>query len=889
MKSKKILSVVTCSMLLLAGCGRETKTSANPNSQNDISSPTDEKISSSEKVIKKTKINLDLNGGKFPSETSINIEFTYWEEIPDSFFDSYKPIRKGYTFLGWSYNGTILKKGDKWKSTSAGAKLKAMWEAETYHITYNLNGGTNSDLNPDTYTIESSDITLFDATKSGAQFAGWYCDGELIETINHGSHEDINLEARWNALHNLVLTSSDSSMGTVKVVSGTGYATEAMTVLASPVSPATFEGWYSNGVKVSDEDEYTFNMPDNDYVLEGRFSCEPSLSLSTTRTRYEVGETFRLDFSYITMNTDKTLKFALEDQSKSSPVITSKDMTSTALSDGTYVELYASKVGTATLVATSATDENLSIKVKITVTEKLSTLENIWKNLNTLNNYTLNISHKATDSELAKHSSWTSSTKVPGQKIEVTQNALLKSVAVVNDDLSKTSYKPAFSKNGNEVLGLAVDSNDYVFTILKDSSNNYLSDERIINAGEGFVSKENLSGFGDEASSPNQVYSTINGSKNYTFAGLRAVNSSWLSSIAKDNGNEYELYYDTNASSEVKEAISYAKCALWEIIDIDSFALASTSGSTFTSLAGMVKLKITCESQSLISIQLETSTNTFYMEMSSVSTTSHDVALDTFLGSAASALPDIQYADLKNLQALIAANDFYETISTSYGDYYIYYTSNYKFTYYPLSFINSYKNATGQTIQSNGFFLKDTKIYSFWCTDPYKDTTGEHLTIHYYTIPTSDDSGNTIICNSTADFAKVCNNYGATKTFSSLDTGYMYCFDYQFVATTGETVYYTTNKNVSDDLYNCSKGCTLKELIEDHPDLGFTFEEYWTQFQITKTNNSITKVRIFLGSFTTSSGTGKGYVDDIYFTSSKNNGYHNSIINLINNFTPADN
>ncbi|MBO7094658.1 InlB B-repeat-containing protein [bacterium] len=56
-------------------------------------------------------------------------------------------------------------------SGSVGNKsYNAVWSLNTYTITYNLNGGSVSQANSTSYTIESADITLNNPTKTGYTF-----------------------------------------------------------------------------------------------------------------------------------------------------------------------------------------------------------------------------------------------------------------------------------------------------------------------------------------------------------------------------------------------------------------------------------------------------------------------------------------------------------------------------------------------------------------------------------------------------------------------------------------------------------------------------------------------------------------------------------------------
>ena len=74
-----------------------------------------------------------------------------------------------------------------------------------YNITYNLDGGTNNNLNPSTYNIEDGNIVLGEPTKTGYTFGGWYdnenFDGDRIYEFNFADPGDPNREfwAKWTA------------------------------------------------------------------------------------------------------------------------------------------------------------------------------------------------------------------------------------------------------------------------------------------------------------------------------------------------------------------------------------------------------------------------------------------------------------------------------------------------------------------------------------------------------------------------------------------------------------------------------------------------------------------------------------------------------------------
>ena len=124
-------------------------------------------------------IRYELNGGT-NAETN---PATYTVEDAVALAD---PTRTGYAFAGWSDNGVIA-------VGSTGEKtFTASWTAIDYPITYNLDGGTNAETNPATYTIEDA-ITLADPIKDDYLFAGW-SDGGMITV---GSTGEKTFTASW--------------------------------------------------------------------------------------------------------------------------------------------------------------------------------------------------------------------------------------------------------------------------------------------------------------------------------------------------------------------------------------------------------------------------------------------------------------------------------------------------------------------------------------------------------------------------------------------------------------------------------------------------------------------------------------------------------------------
>ena len=119
--------------------------------------------------------------------------------------------RKGYKFTGWNTkadgSGISFANEQKVKNltTKKNKKIKlyAQWKLVNYKITYELNGGTNNELNPSTYTVNTKTITLAKPTREGYKFKGWYSDAKFtrrVKTIDKGSTGKKVLYAKWEKI-----------------------------------------------------------------------------------------------------------------------------------------------------------------------------------------------------------------------------------------------------------------------------------------------------------------------------------------------------------------------------------------------------------------------------------------------------------------------------------------------------------------------------------------------------------------------------------------------------------------------------------------------------------------------------------------------------------------
>jgi uncharacterized repeat protein (TIGR02543 family) len=118
-----------------------------------------------------------------------------------------------------------------------------------YTISYNLNGGTNSADNPDSYSAESTAITLYAATREGYAFGGWYTDiwltiavtGAAIEQDSTGNK---TFYARWLQEYTITYNNVNGATNTNPI----GYTIESTVTLSDLGAREgyTFGGWYTD-------------------------------------------------------------------------------------------------------------------------------------------------------------------------------------------------------------------------------------------------------------------------------------------------------------------------------------------------------------------------------------------------------------------------------------------------------------------------------------------------------------------------------------------------------------------------------------------------------------------------------------------------------------------
>lgn len=107
------------------------------------------------------------------------------------------------TYANFNIHGTIGSEAETYAKNN-GLKFVEVDKPESFNINYQLDGGTNSSNNPESYSSSNSTITLQAPTKEGYRFDGWYTDSNFTQPITQietNSSQDYTLYAKWTFLY----------------------------------------------------------------------------------------------------------------------------------------------------------------------------------------------------------------------------------------------------------------------------------------------------------------------------------------------------------------------------------------------------------------------------------------------------------------------------------------------------------------------------------------------------------------------------------------------------------------------------------------------------------------------------------------------------------------
>ncbi len=174
------------------------------------------------------------------------------------------PTKTGHTFLGWFTDSGFSQATTGITTGATGAKtFYAKWEASTYNVTYNSNGGAEEPVvrkvmfgqqyayNPDT----SSSQDLPTSTKADCSFLGWWADAAGEDTKITG-----NSYVETAADHTIYAKHMGQTASGGYVFYDKGYASDGWRYLEA--GPATMETYLTWGATGTDDGFYLMNYAD---------------------------------------------------------------------------------------------------------------------------------------------------------------------------------------------------------------------------------------------------------------------------------------------------------------------------------------------------------------------------------------------------------------------------------------------------------------------------------------------------------------------------------------------------------------------------------------------------------------------------------------------------
>ena len=195
-------------------------------------------------------ITYDLNGGSgscAEAEVEKGSKYTICATTP---------IKEGYIFQGWEYNGTTYREGETISNIQSDITLVAQWNPITYSVVFDANGGTGT-MERQTFTYDDAQsLTANTFTRDKYEFAGWntatngsgtsYDDEEEVENLTTSNGATITLYAQWDKLYTVTFYNIGSLLETKtqEIVGGS----IACPTINAPCDGYEFVGWSETAV-----------------------------------------------------------------------------------------------------------------------------------------------------------------------------------------------------------------------------------------------------------------------------------------------------------------------------------------------------------------------------------------------------------------------------------------------------------------------------------------------------------------------------------------------------------------------------------------------------------------------------------------------------------------
>ena len=208
--------------------------------------------------------------------------YAKWEVVPytityildgSTYSDSYTvksdvtfgtPTKTGYRFVNWTLeDGTAL---TSTKGYTGNLTVKANFEAITYHITYDLNGGTYEGANNLTYTVEA-EVPFGTPTKPGYRFVNWTLEDGKVITSTKGHTADLTVKANFEVNTYHISVKDHNEINPIEVTYGK--AIKGLDELIVNKVGHNFTGFTYNNLVITNGMIYNYSK---DIEVEAQFS-----------------------------------------------------------------------------------------------------------------------------------------------------------------------------------------------------------------------------------------------------------------------------------------------------------------------------------------------------------------------------------------------------------------------------------------------------------------------------------------------------------------------------------------------------------------------------------------------------------------------------------------
>ncbi len=319
-------------------------------------------------------IKFDGNGGTW-SNGNLTKRHNVDIVVPDVW-----PERTGYTFKGWSKtkNGSIYCYATSKITENASFTLYAVWQANTYTIKYNANGGTGTMSNSShTYDV-AKNLSTNAFTKTGYTFTGWatsasgnvkYSDKQSIKNLSSKNNATVTLYAIWQPITYTIKYNANGGTGTMSNSSHTYDVAKNLSTNAFTRNGYTFKGWArtSTATEIKYNDKHSVrNLTTTNgatvtlYAMwEIKTVSVTGVTLGNTSATLTVGDTLTLNATVAPSNaTNKNITWSSSNTSVAS------------VSNGVVT---AKAAGNATITVTTA-DGGKTASCSVTVKAKTYTI-----------------------------------------------------------------------------------------------------------------------------------------------------------------------------------------------------------------------------------------------------------------------------------------------------------------------------------------------------------------------------------------------------------------------------------------------------------------------------------------------------------------------------------